>query len=273
MHYISEIRQSIDSTQLAWSLAFALLMVVTCIATGQFVEIYYPDPVRPDDLILDIIPEIRFFIGFGELISLVQGTLTVYCLGRRQFREAPIFLFRISVMFILRAFAITLTPLAQIQVPAQTFGDNHLMARYMYKGMFFSGHAGSAFTQYYFFAQREDNWLKRAHLTLAWLQVASLMAGHSHYTIDIFAAFFVAYFVTHHDFGQWVPHAWRHWHWAPWAAREMRQVRQRTVTAAHRQSYQRGPDPNCPACRRADGGRSPVFLAQSGIWTGNPGCR
>jgi hypothetical protein len=89
-----------------------------------------------------------------------------------------------------------------------------VIAQSMYKGMFFSGHTGSAFTQTFFEKQRL---LRRLHIVLAFLQGFSLLASHSHYTIDVFAAFFVAYFVTHFEFKRLVPERWRGLRWAPWS--------------------------------------------------------
>jgi len=215
--YARQVLEAVNFKQLAWSLAFALVMIFVSAGAGWFVETRYPNPVRPDDLILDSIPEIEIFVTVGEVVGAAQALLSLYMLGQRRFKDMPALLFQLSVLFILRSIAITLTPLAQIQNPAEHFGENHLVARYTYKGMFFSGHTGSACTQYLFFARRGYGWLVRVHLMLAILQAVSMLASHSHYTIDVFAALFVAYFVTHHDFTRWIPDAWRHWHWAPWS--------------------------------------------------------
>ena len=216
--YARQVLEAVNFKQLAWSLAFALFMTVVSAGAGWFVETTYPNPVQPDDLILDLIPEIDLFVTIGEIVGATQALLSLYMLGRGHFKEAPALLFQLSLMYILRSIAITLTPLAQIQNPVQNFGESHLIARYTYKGMFFSGHTGSACTQFLFFARRTNGWLVRVQLGLAILQMISLLASHSHYTIDIFAAIFVAYFVTHHDFTRWIPDAWRHWRWAPWSA-------------------------------------------------------
>ena len=204
----------ISQVKLAWSLLFAVMVAVLYFGAVGFLDATYPNPVHPDDLVLDILPEMRLFIAIGEIVSAAQGLLTVYGLARNRFQDLPRFIFQLGLMFALRSVAIVLTPLAQIQNPAENFSPDHWIAQSMYKGMFFSGHTGSAFTQFFFEKQRQ---LRRIHLVLACMQMFSLLASHSHYSIDIFAAFFVAYFVTHLEFKRLVPADWRDISWAPWS--------------------------------------------------------
>ncbi len=194
---------------------FSSMMVVLA---GMFLDTFYPDAVRPDDLILDIVPETEFFVYLGEAVGITQAIISVLILAKHHFKDGPKLLFLAFMLFLIRAFAIILTPLGQIQPPAESFGDTHFIAKYTYKGMYFSGHTGSAFTQYMFFRQYEKNRiLRNIQLVFACTQAVCLLAGHSHYSIDVFGALFVAYFVTHFDFVRLVPGRWREASWAPWA--------------------------------------------------------
>ena len=204
----------IDWIKLAWAVLFAVLVGVFYLNMVQLLDNNYPNPKRPDDLVLDIIPETKSFILVGEIVGFSQGVLTAFGLARNKFRDLPRFMVQLSSMFMLRSFAIILTPLAQIQPPEANFSSDHVIAQSMYKGMFFSGHTGSAFTQTFFEKQR---FLRRIHIVLAFLQGFSLLASHSHYSIDVFAAFFIAYFVTHFEFRKLVPAGWRDIRWAPWS--------------------------------------------------------
>jgi hypothetical protein len=51
---------------------------------------------------------------------------------------------------------------------------------------------------------------------LASLQAFSLLASHSHYSIDILGGFFVAYFFTHFDFMRVIPGRLQNVRWMPW---------------------------------------------------------
>jgi ABC-type xylose transport system permease subunit len=210
----SWLRFDIDYKKLGWSVLFAVLVAVLYFSSVHFLDTRYPHPVRPNDLVLDIVPETKSFIVVGELVGAAQGFLTAYGLFRNRLRDLPSFIFQLSFMFMLRSFAIVLTPLAQIQLPEKNFSSEHVIAQSMYKGMFFSGHTGSAFTQFFF---EKNSILRRIHFAMAFLQAFSLLASHSHYSIDVFAAFFVAYFVTHFDFRRLVPVPMRKLNWAPWS--------------------------------------------------------
>jgi hypothetical protein len=204
----------INYKKLIWSALFAVLVGLIYFNSVHFLDTNYPHPVRPDDLILDIIPETKSFIAVAEFLGAAQGVLTAYGLLRNRLRDLPSFIFQLAMMFLLRSFAIVLTPLAQIQLPENNFSSQHVIAQSMYKGMFFSGHTGSAFTQFFF---EKNHFLRRIHFAMAFMQGFSLLASHSHYSIDVFAALFVAYFVTHFDFRRLVPPPMRQLSWAPWS--------------------------------------------------------
>jgi hypothetical protein len=217
--FVRESLETVNFKNLAWAGVFWLVMIATVVGSITLLDEYYTDPaagrpVRPDDLIFDLLPQMDAFLGISEVAGWFLAGLSFYTIARRRFKEAPTLLFQVAMLFWLRAFTIVLTPLAEINPP----NFDHLAARYLYRGMFFSGHTGSAFTQYFFFARRDDvdGNVKILQLLLASLIGFSMVASHAHYTIDVFAAPFIAYFITHYDFGRWIPNSWRGWRWAPW---------------------------------------------------------
>lgn len=214
--FVRESLETINFKNLAWTAAFWGVLFATIIGAITLLDERYPDPVKPDDLIFDLVPETEAFLTVSEIAGWALAGLSFFTIARRRFKESPTLLFQVGLLFWLRAFTIVVTPLAEINPP--TFGDTHIFAKYLYRGMFFSGHTGSAFTQYFFFVRREDvsRKIKMAQFTLASLIAVSMVASHAHYTIDVFAAPFIAYFVTHYDFGKWIPNSWRGWRWAPW---------------------------------------------------------
>lgn len=196
------------------------MMVASILINIEFLMNNYPDPPRPPDRILDLIPQNEDFVHYGEYFSQIQiAILAIIILSSpARLRKTPYLVFLLGVMFTIRGFAITLTPLAQITPPSEFFDETNIIAQRFYQGMFFSGHSSSALIQAFFF------WNDRFRgIRLTWFilptalgQVSAMIIGHQHYTIDIFAAFFVVYFVLTFDFMRLVPEPLRNIRWMPW---------------------------------------------------------
>lgn len=199
--------------QMLWVAVFWTVTVATILLNIHYLRTHYADAAQPDDLILDTIPETEAFIGVGELLSAVQVVLIVYIMWQWHFKPAPKLLFLVALMFMIRGFTINLTPLGQIQPPSENYDQSHIIAQTFYYGMFFSGHTASAFIQAFYIRGHR---LRPLVFVLAGLQAFALLASHSHYSIDVFGGFFVAYFVTHFDFMRFVPGFLRNVRWMPW---------------------------------------------------------
>jgi hypothetical protein len=223
--------------KMAWALGFFAVMLVTLYLNIQFLKTEYPEPVRPDDLLLDVLPEITEFIVIGEVLAFIGLGISGFILWQGRFQQGPRLLFVVTFMFMLRAFTLPLTPLAQIQPPAENYTPAHFIAHTFYEGMFFSGHTASAFILAFFFRGHR---LRPLLFVLAFAQGLSLLLSHSHYSIDIVGGFFVAYFVTHFDFMRLVPGPLRRVRWLPWYDAESFQPRRKTRLAP---GSQRGTPP------------------------------
>jgi membrane-associated phospholipid phosphatase len=199
--------------KMAWALVFFAMMLVILYFNIQFMKSEYPEPIRPDDLLLDLLPEMTEFIVIGEVMAIFGLSLSVLILAQGHFQHAPRLLFIVTLMFLLRAFTLPLTPLAQIQPPAENYTSAHIIAHTFYEGMYFSGHTASAFIFAFFF---KGHRLRPLLFVLAFGQGLSLLLSHSHYSIDIVGGFFVAYFVTHFDFMRLVPKPLLRVRWLPW---------------------------------------------------------
>lgn len=165
---------------------------IACIFVSQYIlNNYYPNPVAPQDIVLDNVGPFPLFIIVGELAGSSSILLYWYTAYRQGFTTLPEFLSKLGIMYALRALTIVLTPLASIQPN----GGGHAtpVLSNLYFGMFFSGHTASAFIIYYI-----DRYSKRTRLLklfTANVVAISLILSHSHYSIDIVGGILVAYLI------------------------------------------------------------------------------
>lgn len=210
---ISDLTRPQFIKQMIWVSAFWLVALVIILGNIHLLRTNFTNPVRPDDLILSLIPETPQFLILGEIIGTLGTIIVMFVMWQWRFEKLPLLLFLLAAMYILRSFVILMTPLAQIQPPSENFTEAHWIAQNFYHGMFFSGHTASAFIQAFFI---KGHSLRDVALALACIQVMVILFSHSHYTIDVVGGFFVAYFFTHYDFMRLVPASLRHVWWMPW---------------------------------------------------------
>lgn len=165
--------------------------IACMILAQQVLNARYPNPVRPSDLILDIVGPYPIFIVTGELAGSFSILLYWYTAYKQGFTTLPEFLAKLGLMYALRALTIVLTPLASIQPNGG--GNATPIISNLYFGMFFSGHTASAFIIYFI-----DHYSQRTKLLkfISALSVATaLILSHSHYSIDIIGGILVAYLI------------------------------------------------------------------------------
>ena len=210
---IEEVTSPIFIKQMLWVGALWLVMIATLLMNIRFLNTNYADAPRPDDLILDLLPETMAFVTLSEFTGALGTLLMVYVMWTERFRRLPKLLALLGLMYLLRGFTIILTPLGQIQPPAETYPESDLIAQNFYYGMFFSGHTASAWIQVFFI---KGSRLRPIAAFIASIQVFTLFASHQHYTIDIMGGLLVAYFFTHFDFMRLVPTSLLSIKWMPW---------------------------------------------------------
>jgi len=215
-----EIKNPVFLRQMGWTLVFWVFMMTILFINIHFMNEHFPDPPQPPDLILDAVGPSDTFIALGEIFSFIQISIMFlfFLSSRERFRRLPHLLALVAFVYLLRAYVILLTPLGQIRPPSENYSDAHLLAKYFYYGMFYSGHSANAMTQVLFF--RNDYWRGRRIswyvLPFAIGQMASLLISHQHYSIDVFGAIFVAYFAVTFDFRQIIPPMLKHNRFMPW---------------------------------------------------------
>jgi hypothetical protein len=180
------------------SLLTALAMLGAAYIVEHYANLYaYAYSLRSTsshvgDLVLDNIPvvDLNFIIIEGALIAIVLGTLFVFSKPRY-----ILFTLKTLALFIaVRAVFVSLTHVG-IYPDAIHPGLGFFDAIYLYlnfqTGLFFSGHTGLPFVMALIFWR--DKPARVLFLLLSFIGGVAVLLGHIHYSIDVFAAPFMAY--------------------------------------------------------------------------------
>jgi len=171
-----------------WGIGFMMVGLVINYFAGRYASAHVSNPVN--DLILDNIPTIDvegiFIYGIIVFFIFVIGLLTL------RPRRMPFVLKSFSLFLVIRSFFIILTRVAPSMQQAPMNGNSFIFNTFTFTGdLFFSGHTGLPFLMALVF------WDEKA---LRWLFLATavffgtiVLLGHYHYSIDVFAAFFITY--------------------------------------------------------------------------------
>jgi membrane-associated phospholipid phosphatase len=141
------------------------------------------------DLLLDNLPVVNvdFVVNEGAVLF---GYFIVAVIFLRP-KRIPFVIKSIALFVLIRAIFITFTHLGPI--PEHSYIDTTEMFSGLATGgdYFFSGHTGMPFLMALFFWQ--DRRLRFSFLAISVLFAVSVILGHLHYSIDVFAAFFITY--------------------------------------------------------------------------------
>lgn len=148
------------------------------------------------DLILDNLPvvDLSVIIIEGALIALVL--VVFYLLSQPRY---ILFTAKAVALFVVvRAFFVSLTHVAIYPVhiaPGVGFFDGLYLYLNFQTGLFFSGHTGMPFLMALIFWHKKRTRL--FFLSVSLLGGVAVLFGHVHYSIDVFAAPFMAYGIYH----------------------------------------------------------------------------
>lgn len=159
-------------------------LVVNYVA-GTYASLHAGGPVR--DIILDRVPTLPVNLIFMD--GAFAFWLFVFVLLAAMPRTVPFVLKVLSVFIMIRSFFVILTHLG---APAHEalLDPNRLMGDLTFSGdLFFSGHTGFPFLLALSFW--ENTLLRRVFLVSAVVFASAVLVGHLHYSIDVFAAFFI----------------------------------------------------------------------------------
>ncbi len=172
---------------------FLILSFVVNYYAGTFATKSVSNSVT--DILLDNVPVVNTYFIFSNGI-LVFGCFVLLLLIRDQER-IPFVIKSVALFIVVRALFVSMTHLAPFPYQINIHQDPDALLRYVAFGgdLFFSGHTGLP----YMFALMFWDTKKLRYIFMATSIIAAtaVILGHLHYTIDVFAAFFITYGIFH----------------------------------------------------------------------------
>jgi len=178
------------------SLMFLVFANIINVYAGNYVDSKDAIPVK--DIILDNIPTINLELLFSYGMIFFLSVLLFYVLFFRvkQFHTVA---FSFSTLILVRSFFITLTHLGKPSDAAiMTSLPGIYQALNFHNDLFFSGHAALPFMAFLIFRKEK---IGPFFLFMTILLSFTVLVMHLHYSIDVFAAFFITYAL--YIFSQW----------------------------------------------------------------------
>lgn len=174
---------------------FALLMLLASLVANYFANIYTTTHASNyvSDIILDNLPVVNLDFIFiqGALLAIAFVALLLL----REPKKIPFAVKSIALFVLIRSAFIMLTHTAL--PPDHIPLDPDSTFRYITEGndMFFSSHTGLPFLMALTFWA--DKKLRIFFFVLSGIFAVTVLLAHLHYSIDVFAAFFITYSIYH----------------------------------------------------------------------------
>lgn len=172
------------------SILFLILSLLAAHLASRYADTRASNYV--EDLILSNTPVFNFEFIFVQGALMICMFVAVLCVRFR--KTAPFLIKAVSLFIIIRAMFVSLTHLAPY--PTKLVLDSNLLA-YVSTGndLFFSGHTGLPFLMALIFWNHV--YLRSFFLAISVLFGTIVLLAHLHYSIDVFAAFFITYTIYH----------------------------------------------------------------------------
>lgn len=171
------------------------VILITSAYVVDFVATVYNDSqsyISVGDLILDEIPTLNLEISFTWGMYIILFLLFFYPIVFRP-EIVPFALKTYALLMFIRAGFILLTnigPPEGFYYDGVEVGGNVIADLFFRNDLFFSGHTAYPFIGFLIF---RDSWMKWVFLAGSILEGFTVLLMHIHYSIDVFAAFFIAY--------------------------------------------------------------------------------
>jgi hypothetical protein len=186
-HHVYHLKNKAYRDSLITSFIFLLVSLVINFIAGTYAEASISNPVT--DIILSNIPvfDVDQIFIYGAIFFIV--CIAAVCFEHPE--RTPFTIKAISLFVVIRSIFISLTHIAPF--PTHVVIDPLNFISYFTFGgdLFFSGHAGLPFLMALIFWDKK-NWRIFFIIFSIFLGGTTLL-GHLHYSIDVFAAFFITY--------------------------------------------------------------------------------
>lgn len=182
-----------------WAVGSATLVLALVFnyRTGVYVDAIGPSLAPARDFLFDRLPFAAFPLihGWGFAGFLATFAAAAW-LDPERSKRIPFYLWAFGLIVAARAAFTVLTPMG-MPLQAPSFEGYSLRGVFRYfdfrHTFFFSGHTAFPFTGFLLARQR---WARLACLAFSLTLAASVLLSRLHYSIDVFAAFFIAYAVA-----------------------------------------------------------------------------
>lgn len=176
--------------------AFALLIIAYLVE--HYVNLYiFEYSQRPTsryvgDIILDNLPPVDLTFIIIEVAFVAIVLVTLFVLSKPRYTLFTVK--AVTLFIIIRALFVSLTHVGihpEVITPGLGFFDSIYLFLNLQTGLFFSGHVGMPFLMALIFWDMV--YVRHAFLFLSFIFAVAVLFAHSHYSIDVFAAPFMAY--------------------------------------------------------------------------------
>lgn len=178
------------------SFLVAVLLIVASLIFNHVSSIYVDNRAGAyvQDIFLDNLPVVNVDYVINEGV-IIYSLFMIYLVAVKPER-IPFVLKSLALFIVIRSAFTILTHLGP--APSQTYldPDDLLIKLNAGKDMFFSGHTGIPFLMALIF-WKENKVVRNVSLMASIIFGVSVLLGHLHYSIDVFAAFFITYSIFH----------------------------------------------------------------------------
>ena len=178
------------------SFIFGVFLLAVSLLFNHVTSIYVDHRAGPyvQDLLLDNLPVVNINWIINEGVLIYAAFMIFFIIIKPE--RITFVLKSLAIFIFIRAFFTTLTHLGP--APSQTYldPDDLLIKLNAGRDMFFSGHTGLPFLMALIF-WNENKLVRDVSLAASVIFGSSVLLGHLHYSIDVFAAFFISYTIYH----------------------------------------------------------------------------